>query len=43
LHAGVYRVGAIRPLGVLRMRPKLVRVPGRVVMSHNGSEETAAP
>jgi hypothetical protein len=33
LRAGMYRVGAIRPLGVLRMAPKLIHVPGRLVMS----------
>jgi hypothetical protein len=27
---GFYRIGAIRPLGVLRMRPRLVRVPSTI-------------
>jgi hypothetical protein len=30
--AGHYRVGAIRPLGVLRMPPKLRRIPGELVI-----------
>ena len=33
---GYYRVGAIRPLGVLRMPPRLVRVPGTLVIGFDG-------
>jgi hypothetical protein len=32
LRAGFYRVGAIRPLGILRMAPRLVHVPGELVI-----------
>jgi hypothetical protein len=32
LAPGDYRVGAIRPLGVLRMPPRLTRVPGTLVI-----------
>jgi hypothetical protein len=32
LRPGTYSVGAIRPLGILRMPPRLLRVPGEVVM-----------
>ena len=39
LRAGFYRVGAIRPLGILRMRPKLVHVPGTVVMGRTEEPE----
>ncbi len=30
--AGVYRVGAIRPLGILRMAPRPVQIPGTLVL-----------
>jgi len=36
---GYYRMGAVRPLGVLRMPPKLVRVPGEL---HLGSVQLLA-
>jgi hypothetical protein len=32
LRAGFYRVGAFRPLGLQRMAPKLVHVPGGIVI-----------
>jgi hypothetical protein len=32
LRAGFYRVGAIRPLGILRMAPNLVHVPGLIAI-----------
>jgi hypothetical protein len=32
LRAGFYRVGAFRPLGILRTAPKLVHVPGELVI-----------
>jgi len=33
--AGHYRVGAIRPLGVLRVPPKLLRIPGELVIGRS--------
>lgn len=35
---GFYRVGAIRPLGVLRMPPRLVRVPSTIVIGKTETE-----
>ncbi len=32
LSPGQYRIGAIRPFGILRMAPKLVRVPGHLLL-----------
>jgi hypothetical protein len=29
---GVYRVGALRPLGILRMSPRPVRIPGTLTL-----------
>ena len=29
---GYYRIGALRPLGIMRMAPKLIRIPGRLVI-----------
>lgn len=35
---GWYRIGAIRPLGVLRMPPRLFRVPGTLVIGRDEAE-----
>jgi hypothetical protein len=41
---GYYRIGAIRPLGVLRMPPRLVRVPGKLIIGLTEEpDETAEP
>jgi len=32
LRPGTYSIGAIRPLGILRMQPRLLRVPNQIVM-----------
>jgi hypothetical protein len=40
---GMYRVGAIRPLGILRMAPKLVRIPGQLVIGRARAATPAVP
>ncbi|MFI5307941.1 MAG: hypothetical protein ACHQ53_11335, partial [Polyangiales bacterium] len=44
LRPGTYSVGAIRPLGILRMPPRSLHVPGEVVMGlfrHHELDEPA--
>ena len=31
---GFYRIGGVRPLGILRMPPKLIRIPGQITLGH---------
>jgi hypothetical protein len=41
---GYYRIGAVRPLGIMRMPPRLVRVPGALVIGVDRPEgEPAQP
>ena len=42
---GWYRIGAVRPLGILRMHPKLIRVPGQLTIGKADlpEPEPAAP
>jgi hypothetical protein len=35
---GYYRVGGVRPLGILRMPPKLIRIPGEITLGHADPE-----
>jgi len=35
---GWYRIGAVRPLGILRMPPKLIRVPGQLTIGRAEAE-----
>ena len=43
LRPGYYRVGAIRPLGILRMPPRQVRVPGTLTIGGPTEADAAAP
>jgi hypothetical protein len=43
LQPGLYLIGAIRPLGILRMAPKLVRVPGHLVIGRGVWRELVEP
>lgn len=38
---GWYRIGAVRPLGILRMHPKLVRIPGQLTIGRAEEPEPA--
>jgi hypothetical protein len=38
---GWYRIGAVRPLGILRMPPKLIRVPGQLMIGKADLPEPA--
>jgi hypothetical protein len=38
LAPGFYRIGGIRPLGILRMPPKLIRVPGQITLGHSDTD-----
>jgi hypothetical protein len=35
---GFYRIGGVRPLGILRMPPKLIRIPGEITLGHTDPE-----
>jgi hypothetical protein len=40
---GWYRIGAVRPLGILRMPPKLIRVPGQLAIGRAEAENRVPP